>query len=424
MVWVLIASGSLWAADDPLTYERVSLPAERNAYTLWEKALPELKLPHEESLRAAVRQMGNAETNLPPESAAAVRAWVDSKATPLALVSEGIARGVTQLPPWPKDDPIGCPTAVSQYIDAAHVKAARGRLLAEDGNYDAAVNEFVETVTMGRLIAEGGASLIEYQVGRAVQAIGYVGMQRLVSRYDVPPTVLDGLQHSLGASAAFDSALAQTYRAEYQCQTVPILRQLRRDLAQRPMPPSVDVDDILSVERTVETIEPFLVRLIANTRVPWVARDRSIVADAWKQLRQTDDEAIDGAFGLAMDNAKWEQVGRIVAEHPNALGDSLIAMVLPALDAALKTSVKTQAHHELTWTLVALQRSRFRTHALPDTLGSLSADGLLDGSPLDPFSGKPFRYDRAKGLLWSVGPDEADDGGDPVKDIAVRLPAR
>ena len=47
------------------------------------------------------------------------------------------------------------------------------------------------------------------------------------------------------------------------------------------------------------------------------------------------------------------------------------------------------------------------------------------------FAGKPLRYDPARRLIWSVGPDEVDDGGDGIpdttrkwvwKDIVLQIP--
>ena len=44
--------------------------------------------------------------------------------------------------------------------------------------------------------------------------------------------------------------------------------------------------------------------------------------------------------------------------------------------------------------------------------------------PIDLFSMRPLRYSREKGMLWSVGANELDDGGDDNKrrDIVIRLP--
>jgi hypothetical protein len=79
-------------------------------------------------------------------------------------------------------------------------------------------------------------------------------------------------------------------------------------------------------------------------------------------------------------------------------------------------------------TMVALGRYR-RVHGeLPPDLESLlAATPSLDALPLDPFSGEPLRYDRARRLLWSVGMDGIDAGGSSLEgvgsaDEVLRLP--
>lgn len=57
---------------------------------------------------------------------------------------------------------------------------------------------------------------------------------------------------------------------------------------------------------------------------------------------------------------------------------------------------------------------------LPDNLQVLIPHYLPE-LPLDPFDGKPLRYDKSK--IWSVGANLKNDGGDSVsgKDHAVPL---
>jgi hypothetical protein len=67
---------------------------------------------------------------------------------------------------------------------------------------------------------------------------------------------------------------------------------------------------------------------------------------------------------------------------------------------------------------LAVERYRLARGQLPATLAEL-VPALLSAVPVDPFDGKPVRYWRsAKGyVLYSVGFDGRDDGGDEKKDI-------
>ena len=74
-----------------------------------------------------------------------------------------------------------------------------------------------------------------------------------------------------------------------------------------------------------------------------------------------------------------------------------------------------QAQRDLAVTAIALKRYELRHTRLPPDLAALTP-GFLPGIPRDIFDGQPLRY-RPVGeggfLLYSIGKDEKDDGGDP-----------
>jgi hypothetical protein len=68
----------------------------------------------------------------------------------------------------------------------------------------------------------------------------------------------------------------------------------------------------------------------------------------------------------------------------------------------------------------------------PKLLNDLVDGGLLPKVPVDPFSAKPLSYSPAKGIVWSFGVDEKDDGGHwdfdaewpDGKDLVWKVPRR
>jgi len=73
-------------------------------------------------------------------------------------------------------------------------------------------------------------------------------------------------------------------------------------------------------------------------------------------------------------------------------------------------------------TSLAVERYRLANDALPDSLSTL-VPKFLDAVPIDPFDGQPLRYKKlAKGcVVYSVGEDGKDDGGDEKKDITFTV---
>jgi hypothetical protein len=70
---------------------------------------------------------------------------------------------------------------------------------------------------------------------------------------------------------------------------------------------------------------------------------------------------------------------------------------------------------------LAAERYRVANGAWPASLDELATAGLLKAVPTDPFDGRPMRFARKAGgiVVYSVGPDGADDGGVPL----IRPPA-
>ena len=76
----------------------------------------------------------------------------------------------------------------------------------------------------------------------------------------------------------------------------------------------------------------------------------------------------------------------------------------------------------MTITAIALQRCKLAHGGYPDTLASLVPEFLV-AVPPDPVDGRPLRYRRQEDgtfLLYSVGENGMDDGGNPALDGKVK----
>jgi hypothetical protein len=86
-----------------------------------------------------------------------------------------------------------------------------------------------------------------------------------------------------------------------------------------------------------------------------------------------------------------------------------------SLNAARRKAARIETARNVVITAIALKRYELRHHQLPATLDELTPD-LLKTVPIDCMDGEPLRY-RSTGndrfVLYSVGEDGKDDGGDP-----------
>ncbi len=98
-------------------------------------------------------------------------------------------------------------------------------------------------------------------------------------------------------------------------------------------------------------------------------------------------------------------------------------MLMPSLDRALAARAAAEATAGAGQLAAALRIYRIGHGAYPDSLESLG--GTVPGMPLDPFTGKPYRYRREGSgfVVWSVGKDGTDGGGvSKDSDVIFRSP--
>lgn len=85
-------------------------------------------------------------------------------------------------------------------------------------------------------------------------------------------------------------------------------------------------------------------------------------------------------------------------------------------DKSVKREARCLANLRLALTALALEQYRAGHNGqYPGALSDLTPD-YLPAAPLDPFDGQPLRYRKqaAGYLLYSIGPDQKDDGGAPL----------
>ncbi len=101
----------------------------------------------------------------------------------------------------------------------------------------------------------------------------------------------------------------------------------------------------------------------------------------------------------------------------------LIQILVPAVDRLSELGYRGKASHEGIVTILALKRWRLEKNAYPARLDELVAAGYLKELPMDPYSDKPLVYKRIDDdfVLYSVGPNFTDDGGEPGKSSRGRI---
>src|SRR5207244_12392963 len=90
----------------------------------------------------------------------------------------------------------------------------------------------------------------------------------------------------------------------------------------------------------------------------------------------------------------------------------LVALWVPVYEKIVQGCVRNQAWLRCAYVGLAVERYRQAHHRWPDSLAALVPE-FLQVLPSDPYNGSPLKYRRldAGVVIYSVGPDGQDDGG-------------
>lgn len=422
----------------------------------WTQTVALLQLPDDDGLREAVRLARNLNTNMPVgEARARLDQWIASKAAPLAQLSHLIQAGQIEVPAtmWLDNDYVD---TLGHFIAAARLKIIVARGHAERGAHAEAAREFGEIFTLGRQIAAARGPIVANLIAMAIPPMALNGMRWLASQEGVPEEVLEDMLRHLPAPGTGDPDLVQTYRTELALAMVPQLRKIEALAASPTNPFPFEVSRVLDVSNTLATAATFFRRCERNALGTWPDRDRKISDDANRLVGlalgddpfkltllfgEAEPQAAKRArrlqrFGLvplltfsprSEDGAavrQWLILERHRKRQPNLLGNTLIAQAMSLEPQLLRISVERRTDVSLTRAYLALVLGHRRTGSWPATFADPEVTALVGQPPIDFFSMQPLRYSREKGMLWSVGKNELDDGGDAKerRDIVIRLP--
>lgn len=332
----------------------------------------------------------------PPD---AVMEYLEVNQPAIRLLEQAIAAPDLLVPDKSGEAPDPVYPLESRARGLARLKIQRGLLRAADGDLTGGLDDCLDVVTFGRRYQHGDGALIPYLVGVAIEQIGLRGVSDCLTAL---PWESNERTHRP------PPALSEADRAA--------LRRAAEAVA-------APVDDVAAVRAALANQYQFA---------------RGSHAELWRFLSEGGDwdppcrltSAIydsgqtRGLFRRRtremMDLAAAPYAQRAVSASPelrssclvyNALGKA----VVPDYRSAVSRRDQIAAYRRAVVTQIALRFYVEEHGTLPADLDDLITGGLLEAVPLDPYDGRPLRYDAARGLLWSVWNDRVDQGGVEAK---------
>jgi hypothetical protein len=104
----------------------------------------------------------------------------------------------------------------------------------------------------------------------------------------------------------------------------------------------------------------------------------------------------------------------------NSLGKRFVDIFATNSSSIIRRFCIDTASNSLIQTFIALANFKNQNGGFPNSLNELVPE-FIDKIPKDTFSGKDLRYLPEKGIIYSVGADNVDNGGNPKSDIIIDI---
>jgi len=367
--------------DKELQFPRASIPAGSNAFDVLQTAASHLWWPDKQ--RDQLYDLAS-NTN-----------WNDTlAATVLATNRESLAGwdAAIKLPDFqvPEFNYNDLAPFLAEWKQLAQVAEVRENALFHSGQDKEAFDKILDHVQLGQRMQNAHGPLIDYLVGTAVRNMGLSQIQHWAGKTHLTPNQLKDYIRQLGLSPDEESvAFANAIKGEYQFQ-IGMLDAFRQG--------KITNSDSEDYHPRAMRFMPLL--NVSRTKVLFAQADLILVKDSPRHYNEAKlpDQDLDQSGPVRM------------FLSGNSVGQILFYMTMPAVIPSLAVKSKNDTQLQATRTILALRAYQLTRGNLPVDLSALVPE-FLDAVPVDDFDGQPLRYSPGRKIVYSVGQNLKDDGG-------------
>lgn len=363
---------------------------------------------------------------------------LEMNAKPLELAHEACLRTRWYAPAIPLEAPSSSGSASSALLltlqptqDLSNLLILRAMLSLGEGQTEKARADLIACMRLGRLMTQS-STMYEHVSGRSTEMLAFNATLAWIADPKVTAGEIETLQRELSALPSprpladkldrgerflyLDLLLGAAHHGLRRLETYPGNPHLKSKAG------NALVDILVSgldYDVALKDANRWFDRLAAAARLDSYSAQKAALTELHREL-----------INLRKDLTVNPEARLLQQRRASALSDLARALLTPDyLSAFAEDAMAEQAHRNLR-VAAALALHYRATGQYPDDLTAL-VPNYLPAVPLDLFSSKPLIYKRMGDgyLLYSVGPNEIDDGGKSAEyrdemgdDLSVRMP--
>lgn len=365
--------------DQELQVKRAVIPRDANAFYVLQDATNQLWWP--EKLERKISDLA-INTNwddalagtILASNRAVLAAWDAAAKLPDLQVPEASTAEDNMLP------------YLMSWKKMAQLAGVRENFLLHHGQDKEAFDQMASQIQLGCQMQNGHGVLIVYLVGTAVKAMGLLEMQRTVGKSHLTPNELKNyIQQIEPKPGEISDTFANAIKVEYQMQ-VNMLRALRDGkIKGEGLPRHWPGWPLFDMDKTKALFASGALKLV------------KAAPHYYSETAAARTETRPGMVSLFLSG--------------NPVGQILYYMTMSALSDTLAIKSRDVVQVQATRVILALRAYQLIHGHLPASLDALVPE-FLPAVPVDDFDGQPLRYSLERKIVYSVGKNLKDDGGD------------
>jgi len=277
----------------------------------------------------------------------------------------------------------------------SRVESIRVFALLRAKNEKDAFGSALKIIRFGHRIENSGGTVIHYLVGSSIKIHGLWLIRQMTAQTSLKETNLVEFIRELDNFRSNKEGLTNALKIEYQLD-----RKYIGDFA------AGKIASTNSDEQAVASIglTPLFSAVKTQRRLAQADRVfRDNISNPFGQMDWSD-------LPLVETNASvWKRLIK-----GNAMGDMIFDLLEPSLKGFCARRCREDVNVTATQLLLALKIYKEQHGKLPESLSELVPE-FFPQVPIDDFDGKPFRYLPDRKLIYSVGPDLKDSGGEDFR---------
>lgn len=357
--------------DSDLQLPTIDIPADQNSYYVFREAKDEIYWPQDADVD---KEMDIALEN----------EILQKNEQALEFFEKGITFAVFQQPEYQNPENVTAELSVeglSHLRKLAQINSLKASSLLGQGKDKEAFDQALKTIKMGQMLEDGQGDLVHYLVGIAVKQIGIANLKSLIADSHLSSSELLSYERGLDKYRDSRSAEQKALKFEY-IKNINTAEEMNKKILNT------------TGLRSVYFYKPNKTKLLFMDT--YRINVDNATKDSYAQLVQPKEIRSFECTDIFMDNC---------------IGNMMFISYATYFTGLHAKTFGEEFHIEEVQILLALKAYKQDTGHMPDSLQDLVPE-YLDELPIDPYDGKIVRYSPEKKIIYSVGSDLVDDGGD------------